>query len=373
MRVLGVFSTDQLLGGGEVSFSLSLKGLQDAGCEVLALLPGAGPLSEHLTSVGIRHQIAPQETLRRGGSVQFLLRPHPDWLEIARQFQPDVMHCNAIRSALYGQAIGRARSVPVVFHARTAQKDPPFDQFLIATTSAIVCTSEVVNARFPSWFGSDRRIVIPNPINPEFFAFGTGREGRLREEWLQGSAGPLIGIVGRLSPAKGQNRIIEAAPAILREFPSCRFVLIGGADPSHPGYARELKSKLISPSCDAAFVFAGFQDDMRSAYRALDVVAFPTLSEGFGRIVIEAGALSKPIVATDLPVLREIIPSPLRDRCLAEPIDFASKLIRLMRDKALRYETGRELHDHVAANYGLDRHVERLMELYSRLCLKKGD
>jgi glycosyltransferase involved in cell wall biosynthesis len=47
---------------------------------------------------------------------------------------------------------------------------------------------------------------------------------------------------------------------------------------------------------------------MADAYRALDLVAFPTSSEGFGRVVIEAGAVGRPVVATNLPVLRELMP-----------------------------------------------------------------
>jgi len=371
MRVLGVFSTNQLLGGGEVSFALSLRGLQDNGCEVLALLPDHGPLFDHLLGVGIRCQIAPQTSFRRGGSVQFLLRPHPVWIEAVRAFEPDVIHCNAIRSALYGQAVGRSLSIPVVFHARTAQKDPPFDQFLMATTSAIVCTSQVVKERFPTWFGAEKLTVISNPIDPAFLESKAGQEMELRSEWLGTAPGPLIGVIGRLSPAKGQNLVVESAPEILRHHPSCRFVLIGGGDSLYPEYASRLEAKLRASGCEEAFVFAGFQSDMRSAYRALDIVAFPTLAEGFGRVLIEAGALSKPIVATDLHVFREIMPPALRKHFLAEPGEFASRLIDLIDAESLSSAAARELHNHVVANYSLDRHVEHLTQLYRRLT--RGD
>src|SRR6185503_16116574 len=126
MKILGVFNTNTILGGGEISFALSLQGLQNASHDVLAVVPAEGPLTEYLAVRNIRRATASQPTFRRGGSIQFLLRAHPELKEIAVRFAPDVLHCNAIRSALYGQAAGRALSIPTVLHARTAQHDPPF-------------------------------------------------------------------------------------------------------------------------------------------------------------------------------------------------------------------------------------------------------
>src|SRR5690606_24168480 len=143
----------------EISLALSLSGLLQRGIEVRALLPGPGELAAALERRAIPSDFAPQDTLRRGGSVRFLLRPHPDWMAVVRRFRPDVIHCNAVRSALYGQAVGRAVGVPVVFHARTATPDPWFDHFLTAVTARIICTSTAVRQRFPDWLGSDRLVV----------------------------------------------------------------------------------------------------------------------------------------------------------------------------------------------------------------------
>src|SRR5436853_5129584 len=107
MKVLGIFNTNTILGGGEISFALSLQGLQSAAHDVLAVVPAEGPLTQYLAARGISYATAPQPTFRRGGSVQFLLRAHPALREIAERYKPAVIHCNAIRSALYGQAVGR--------------------------------------------------------------------------------------------------------------------------------------------------------------------------------------------------------------------------------------------------------------------------
>jgi glycosyltransferase involved in cell wall biosynthesis len=366
MRVLGVFSTDQLVGGGEISFLLSLRGLKDAGCEVIAMLPGQGPLSKRLSDEDIPFEIAPQETLRRGGSVHFLLRPHPAWAEVVRRVHPDIIHCNAIRSALYGQAVGRALSIPTVFHARIAQTDPPFDHFLLATVRAIVCASETIKMRFPSWLGAGKLKVIPNAIDPAFLS-AARRGTHFRDQWLDGSSGPLIGVIGRLSPDKGQHHLIRAAAELLREIPSCRFVLIGDEDPSNPGYMSELRQLARNLGCEAAVTFAGFVEDMRSAYDALDIVAFPSASEGFGRIVIEAGAVGKPVIASDLPAIRELVPNELQGHLLADPDNLATRLKPLIENRVLRERIGANLKDHVLSRFTLDRHVSLLMELYRGL------
>src|SRR5437867_75908 len=106
MKLLAVYSSNHILGGGEISFTLALTALQRAGVEVLAAVPASGPLSDYLSRSDIRVTVVPQQTLRPGFGVRYLVRPHPKWIALVRQFRPDIIHCNAIRPALYAQAAG---------------------------------------------------------------------------------------------------------------------------------------------------------------------------------------------------------------------------------------------------------------------------
>jgi glycosyltransferase involved in cell wall biosynthesis len=369
MKVLAVYSTEEILGGGEISFTLSLELVAKSGCDVLAALPGTGPLIDYLQKRGIPLVRLPQPPMRENLNARYLFFPHPDWLQLCKGFRPDLIHCNAVRSALYAQAVGNTLHIPAILHARKSERLRWIDPFLVLRLTAIICTSEIVRRRFPICLGPNKLKVVYNPVDFAQFERPTSQSRELREKWLNGRFGQLVGVIGRLSPIKGQHRIVEAAPEILRSVPRTRFVLIGSEDPSFPGHAQQLHNDIRRRGLEDHFVFAGYQTEIASFYHALDVVAFPTSSEGFGRVVIEAGAARKAVVMSDIAVLREIVSTELEDLTvpLGDVLLLAKRIVLLLRDKALRAEVGERLYHHVQNHFGLDAHRKQLLSTYKEL------
>jgi glycosyltransferase involved in cell wall biosynthesis len=369
MKILAVYNTDQLLGGGEISFTLSLRLAQQLGCEVLALIPGEGPLAGYLKQQQIPYLIAPQESFRDGVNFQFLVRPKREWLEVVRDYRPDLIHCNAIRSALYAQAVARRLKIPTILHARKSETNPAVDCFLLLRLDAIVCISQVVRRRFPTWLAPEKLRVIYNAVDLSVFETKPARAEALRTQWRCEQEDLLVGVIGRLSPVKGQHRLLKAAPEILRKAPRTTFVMVGSEDSSFPGYEARLREEITKMGLENRFVLAGFEPEIESIYHALDLVVFPTCDEGFGRIVIEAGAARKALVCSDIEVLREILSAELTD--LAVPLRDTEALARrvsaLLQSESLRAETARRLYDHVAKNFSLKSHGEQLVALYREL------
>src|SRR5580704_14141458 len=106
MKLAAIYGTDRILGGGEISFTLTLKAVQAAGWDVLAVVPGDGPLREYLARNGIPSRILTLESLRRPTHLLRLISPPAEWVNMANQYKPDLIHCNAVRPALYAQALG---------------------------------------------------------------------------------------------------------------------------------------------------------------------------------------------------------------------------------------------------------------------------
>jgi glycosyltransferase involved in cell wall biosynthesis len=366
MKLLAVYSTDNLLGGGELSFTLSVQAIQQLGWRSLALLPGRGPLSESLDKKGIQFAVAPQTSFRADFAARYLFRPHPEWLRIAEQFKPDIIHCNSVRAALYGQAVARALSIPAIFHARIAERHPLIDTFLVRRTATVICTSGAVRHRFPFWVRGRSLKILPNPIDPDFPTQPTARSTQLRRQWLGEKGTHLIGVIGRLSEDKGQAVMIESAADIVKEFPGARFVCIGGKDPAREGYADLLHSMILERKLSAYFCFPGFEHSMGDAYHALDIVAFPTKAEGFGRVAIEAGAARKPLVATDIPALREIVSSKFSEILVSyDPKAFSQAILRLLNDESRRVSIAEALHERVMSEFSFEKHRARLVEIYT--------
>src|SRR5687767_3667238 len=207
MKILAVYNTDQMLGGGEISFTLSLRLARQLGCEVLALLPGVGPLADHLKKQQIPFVIAPQESFRRGLNIQYLIWPQREWLDVARDFRPDLIHCNAIRSALYAHAVARRLNIPTILHARKSEPNQLVDCFLLLGLDAIVCISQVVRRRFPTWLAPEKLRVIYNAVDLGAFEKKPARAEALRAQWRREEDDLLVGVIGRLSPTKGQHRL----------------------------------------------------------------------------------------------------------------------------------------------------------------------
>ena len=368
MRILAVFSTDHLLGGGEVSFTLTLRAVRAAGHEVLALIPARGPICAYLDENGIRFEVARQETLRNPSRLTRLLWPGPDWTRIVTEFQPDLIHCNAIRSALYGQAVGRRFGIPTILHARKEMSDPT-DMFLMATLDGIVCISEVVRKRFATRRGKAILWVVYNTVELPEQQKAPAHASELRAKWLGEKGGFLIGLPGRLSPIKGQQRVVRAATRVLRSCPAVRFVFIGERDASFPDFRSELEQEIGANGLEQHFVFAGFERDMASAYHALDVVVFPTSSEAFGRIAIEAGAARIPLIANDIDVMREILPSPPADFVVnCDDADaFADRMVQALLQPEWLARCVNRLYDHVRDKFGVAAHGDAILRVYEEI------
>lgn len=114
----------------------------------------------------------------------------------------------------------------------------------------------------------------------------------------------VVGSIGRLEPRKGHEILIEAMPSILERVPTAH-LLIAGHDPWK--YGKHLQSLIDHLGLDKRVQLTGFQSDVKRFLDMLDVFAFASVSEGFGQVLIEAMAAAKPIVATNIPPINEIV------------------------------------------------------------------
>ena len=131
----------------------------------------------------------------------------------------------------------------------------------------------------------------------------------LRARWgLEG--GPLVGFVGRFSEEKGIDDLIDAVPHVLREFPNARVVL-AGPTAAVPG---ERVHERLQPKIQALgdrWVHLGLvsDDELAALYRIIDVLVLPSTNstESFGMAQVEAMLAGTPVVATDIPGVREAV------------------------------------------------------------------
>ena len=185
---------------------------------------------------------------------------------------------------------------------------------------------------------------------------------------------PTIGIIGRITPLKGHVHFIKALPGILSEFPQAKALIIGEAPQNKSQYLKELKMLVNDLSLTGKVEFLGNVKDVSGILKKLDLLVLATTTqEAFGRVVIEAGAVGIPVVATKVGGVVEIIENG-KDGLLVEPSnahEIAQAAVRLLKDKKLINECVRNLRKKVEDNFSLDVMVGKTIDEYLDLVNKK--
>ena len=142
--------------------------------------------------------------------------------------------------------------------------------------------------------------LIPRGIDPEAFdpAIRPERVERLRRTWELPDGAPVVMLPGRLTGWKGQGVLIDAAARLARS--DARVVLVG-SDQGRTAYTEGLRQRAAALGLADRLHLTGQCDDMQAALLLADVVVHAsTEPEAFGRVVIEAQAMGRPVIAADL-------------------------------------------------------------------------
>lgn len=303
---------------------------------------------------------------------------------LVREERPDLVHLNT--SVLIPAAIAIKRErVPLVWHVREVINTGSWVGRLQASAIARLADCVVVNSSVVAqgFNGRGRVVRVHNAVDlSRFDQRAMERRDAVRAELAIPPSVPVVGIVGSVQAVKGHYMLVAAARYVLEAVPEAVFLVVGGGAP--PGYAGSwkgrLKRRLRLPLDEeermrrmvqrsglaSQFRFAGYRHDIATAIAAIDVLAFPSLAaEGFGRPLIEAMAMSRPVVASDIGPSREILGE--GTGALVPPADpqgLAAALIRFLNDATAREEAGRRGRLRVENGFTLDSHVRAVADIY---------
>jgi glycosyltransferase involved in cell wall biosynthesis len=176
-----------------------------------------------------------------------------------------------------------------------------------------------------------------------------------------------IGLVGRLTDGKGHRQLFEAAKDILVRHPAT-LVLVIGEGPlraSLEGLAREF-------GVERSVFFTGKRRDMPNVYSALDIVALPSLFEGMPMVILEALAARKPVIATRVGAVPDVIIDESTG-LLIEPGgvgELARAMARLLENAELRRSLAEEGHTFLNTHFSAASMAEKYLKVYERAKLQ---
>jgi glycosyltransferase involved in cell wall biosynthesis len=225
-----------------------------------------------------------------------------------------------------------------------------------------------ISAAVKSWLGQDLGVaadkvsVVHYGIELERFAYP---QMDCRGVWARkGQA--IVGSLGRMEAGKGFDCLIRAMSIMHSHLPDV-LLLIAGHDLS--GYRQILQALIARQGLDEEVRLIGFQSDVPSFLHALDAFAFASHSEGFGQVVIEAMAAGKPVVASRIPALTEIVVDG-ETGILVEPKApkaLADAIVWLLTHTAEAQEMGRRGQERVHSHFSAERMSAQTLALYHTL------
>lgn len=262
-------------------------------------------------------------------------------------------HCIAVlhstdrpRDAVACAVLGRLTGAKSIIHAHLKVGDWMSRSIRksMGRVDALIGVSEFV-ARSLVEYGYDREktYAVLNAIDLRRWDPRLGG-GSVRSELALTPDTPVIACAARLFRGKGQDQLIRALPAVRREFPDVRLLIIGRDDlqAMRTSFTEELKGLARELAVSQNVVFTGQRSDMPAVMAASDLFALPSDEEPFGLVFAEAMAMKKPVVALDNGGTPEVVDDG-KTGLLSAPGDvagLASNILTLLRDSALRARMG---------------------------------
>jgi glycosyltransferase involved in cell wall biosynthesis len=327
MRVLFVDHTAKI-GGGELALANLVRELDRQIVDPVVVLFEEGPLLERLSPYTEVHVLplprdvadAKKDTLGwssvlRLGPLFVTARQMIRVAKLARQLKVDIIHTNSLKADIIGGVAGRLVGVPVVWHVRD-RIDVDYlmrpvvrvfrflsrviPTFVIANSRATLTTVQL-NGQRPS-------AAIGSGVDLSKYTGSSFSDEQTADSFKVVKLEQRIGLVGRISPWKGQHIFLQAAADVLKGHPDAKFEIIGAALFDEQQYQAELHDLCRALAIEDSVSFVGFVEDIPTRITNLNILVHAsTTGEPYGQVIIEGMAAEKPVVATDGGGVPEIV------------------------------------------------------------------
>jgi len=315
------------------------------------------------------------EHLKREISPLNDLRAFFELLSFFRKNRFDIVHTHTAKAGFLGRFAAKAAGVKLIFHT-------PHGHNLYGYFNAFFTRMVILLERMAS-LAADKTVVLTGIEKDDLLRYNIDAAekveviksgidiGKLENIHIDHSAvirkygieegSRLVGVIARLEKVKGCRYFLSAARIVAGKIPEARFLVAGEGS---------LKSDLMKLAAKYGISgkvnFAGWSEYTPEIISLLDILAIPSLNEAVGRVILEAGALSKPVVATAVGGIPEIVEDGVTG-ILVPPKDaekMASAIIELLRDEGKRIEMGRASRRRVRRHYSKDLMLSQLQNIY---------
>lgn len=291
-----------------------------------------------------------------------------DILKIIKKEKIKLIHAHGYGAANFGRLARMISRTSIIVHAHDDDSKYPFHQkvadLLLSrfTDRAIAVSASVKEASVKKRrIAGEKVFVLHNGIHLDAFS-DPGKERVENERMRLGIRPdhPVIGTVGRLGIEKGIKYLLQAAVQVLKVYPDTVFLLAGDGP-----LTEELKNLSKQLGVDRNVVFAGFCRDIPAVLSIVDIVATPSLTEGSPLAVLEAMAMGKPIVASNVGGIKEILKDGETGLLVPseDPSSLAEKIIYLIGHRKEAQDIGIRSREE-SRKYDIHLHARKIEKQY---------
>jgi len=322
-----------------------------------------------------------------------LVRPVHPWNDLValkkltqlfRARGPDIVHTHSGKAGVLGRLAAHRAGVPIIVHTIHG---PSFGPFQGALANLAFGFAEGRAARVTTHF-----VGVANAMKEQYLALGIGEPGqytkiasgfelkpfltttddpKLRARWGLQPRDLVIGKIARLFKLKGHDDLFAIAPALVRENPRIKFLLVGDGE-----WRERFENIVGAAGLRNHFVFTGLvpPTEIPSLVGIMDILVHLSRREGLPRALPQALAAGRPVVAYDCDGASEVC-FHNETGFLVPPGDQASltaSLLRLAGDASLRAQFGQRGQKFVLAHFGVEQMVDHIYNLYLNLAAGHG-
>jgi glycosyltransferase involved in cell wall biosynthesis len=287
--------------------------------------------------------------------------------KLFRRERPDLVYlANGVTTNLDGVAAAALCGLPIICHEKGLRRLGPVERFMSRWVDTIVGMTEEVTAHIRNKGARARRfLTVYDGIDCDAFAPGGGAAVR-REFGIPANA-PVVGIVGHLQTWKGQLQVVEAVARARVQCPELRCLIVGGVHRLGNEYARHVRERIAAAGLSRHVILTGARDDVPACMDAMDVVIhFSIRREPFGRVLIEAMALGRPVIAPRFGGPCEIVVDG-ETGLLVEPrnVDaLADAIVALITDSDRRRTMSRAARERIDRVFDIRHHVLAMEQIF---------
>lgn len=381
------------LGGNYLTQRLILERLDRAQFSPIVVAPLEGVALEEFRKMGVECVVMPPPGMldRYGGAMLRagilsrlkaaidLLRYNLNLARFLCERQIDVVYANCVRAEMSIGLAARLAGVPSLLYIKGELNNPVIDRlsFMLAKKILFFCEQNR-DDKYPWLVRSCRGKIDILKIGLDLSVIEDVEKrdkSALRKELGIDPSCTNVIVLAQLYRPKGQHLVLEALARLVNDFPKIKLYLLGDhvIDEYRP-YKDDLDQIITKNKLGEYVRFKGWRRDALDVVALMDIMIHPSLSEGFGRAVLESMALGKPVIASRVGGLRQTIKDG-KNGFLVNPGDVAAieqRWRKLLANPEMRMRLGQEAKKTVFTEYLIDDKVARLAEIWTEMARGRG-